>query len=485
MTVIDAQALREFDAACRLRFDVFYHRCFLTLNPGAIFEDAWSIDAMAHFAEQVIRGELRRGIVNMPPRYGKSLMFNVALCAFVLGHDPRKRIFCISYAGPLSSEHAAQFKAIVQSAWYQRVFPRMKIKRIVDDEVYTTKRGFRKWTSVLGSMTGMGGDLFVVDDPIKPVDCLSPVKRDAVNQWFSNTLLTRLDNKETGIILVVMQRLHIDDLSGYLLRTSEGRWVHLNLPAIAEMPENVEIGRGQIHRRKVGDVLHPARESAETLERQRYDMGLSVFSAHYQQRPIPVGGALLLSEWFQLFTELPERDENSYVLQSWDTASKQGLLNSYSVCTTWLVHLEKYYLLHVLRKRMTFPQLVAAVESLAQEFSPRDILIEDASSGTGLAQTIKGKYPSAVCLVKAELNKDIRLFLQQAKFEQGRVLFPKDASWLQLFLEELLSFPESMHSDQVDSVSQALAFEAPFRYSAASVRGLESLINGFAFTRFM
>ena len=84
-----------------------------------------------------------------------------------------------------------------------------------------------------------------------------------------------------------------------------------------------------------------------------------------------------------------------------------------------------------------------------------------------------------------ELNKDIRLFLQQAKFEQGRVLFPKDASWLQLFLEELLSFPESMHSDQVDSVSQALAFEAPFRYSAASVRGLESLFNGFAFTRFM
>jgi predicted phage terminase large subunit-like protein len=154
-----------------------------------------------------------------------------------------------------------------------------------------------------------------------------------------------------------------------------------------------------------------------------------------------------------------------------------------SVCTTWLVHQSKYYLLHVLRKRMTFPQLVAVVDSLAQEFKPRYILIEDASSGTGLAQTIKGKYASAVRLIQAELNKDIRLFLQQAKFEQGRVFFPKDAPWLRLFLEELLSFPESMHSDQVDSVSQALAFEAPFRYSAASLRGLEELVSGIAMNR--
>lgn len=483
MNELDGQALREYDAACRLRFDIFFRRCFVTLNPGANFEDNWSIDAMANFAEQVIRGDLRRGIVNMPPRHGKSQMFNVALCAFILGHDPRKRIFCISYAGPLSSEHATQFRAIVESAWYQRLFPRMKIKRIVDDEVYTTKRGYRRWTSVMGSMTGMGGDLFIVDDPIKPVDCLSQVKRDGVNQWFSNTLLSRLDNKETGIILVVMQRLHMDDLSGYLLRNSDG-WTHLNLPAIAEMPQEVELGGGRIHHREIGDVLHPARESRETLERQRQEMGSAVFSAHYQQRPVALGGSLLLSEWFQFYTSLPERDSTSYVIQSWDTAAKQGLLNSFSVCTTWLVHQKKYYLLHVLRKRMTFPELVAAANALAQEFKPRYILIEDASSGTGLAQTIKGKYPSAVRLVKAEHNKDLRLFLQQSKFEQHRVFFPKNAPWLRLFLEEMLSFPESTHTDQVDSVSQALAFEAPAGYSEESIRALESLVSGLYFSRF-
>ena len=106
--------LRVFDAACRADFYTFFARCFLLLNPGTTFVSNWSTDAMAHFADRFALGEVRRGIVNMPPRHGKSLMFNVALCAFILGHDPRKRIFCISYAGPLSSEHGALFRTIVE-----------------------------------------------------------------------------------------------------------------------------------------------------------------------------------------------------------------------------------------------------------------------------------------------------------------------------------------------------------------------------------
>ena len=221
--MMQANEVRELDAALRLRFDLFLMRCFLTVNPGAIFMDNWHIDHMAYQAERIVNGEVRRLIVNMPPRNLKSLTFNVALSAFLLGHDPRRRIFCISYGAELAAEHSAQFKAIVQSEWYQRIFPRMRIRRMVDDEVYTTERGFRRWTSVLGAMTGMGGDVFIIDDPLKPVDALSEVKREAVNQWYSNTLLSRLDNKETGIILVVMQRVHQDDLSGYLLRNFRGR----------------------------------------------------------------------------------------------------------------------------------------------------------------------------------------------------------------------------------------------------------------------
>lgn len=476
MTAIDLKAL---DAACRLRFDIFYQRCFAMLNPAANFQDNWSIDAMAAFAEKVIRGEIRRGIVNVPPRHGKSLMFNVALCAFMLGHDPTLRIFVISYAAQLSSEHSTLFRAIIESEWYKRIFPRMKIKRIVDDQVFTTKRGFRRWTSVLGSMTGMGGDVFIVDDPIKPVDCLSQANRNAVNAWFSNTLLPRLDNKEDGIVLVIMQRLHIDDLSGYLQRQTDS-WTKLVMSAIAEVPQEFDLGRGRTYKRQPGEVLNPARESRATLDNLRAEMGSPTFSAHYQQRPVPIEGAMLWSEWFQFVDAAPTPDRSSYIIQSWDTAAKQGLLNSYSACVTILVHQGNYYILHVLRKRMTFPQLLEAAEALARRFKPRHILIEDASSGTGLAQILKRKFPLAVRTIKPEHDKVVRLFLQQPKFEQRRVHFLTNQPWLSTLLEELLSFPESPYSDQVDAISQALAFQPYDGNSAENIAGYRSFLTELA-----
>ena len=141
---------------------------------------------------------------------------------------------------------------------------------MVDDEVYTTERGFRRWTSVLGAMTGMGGDVFIIDDPLKPVDALSEVKREAVNQWYINTLLSRLDNKETGIILVVMQRVHQDDLSGYLLRDSEDVYEHLELPAIAEILPHRHLSFRKLN----PDIMvmqpvqnRPRRGAAEPLDR--------------------------------------------------------------------------------------------------------------------------------------------------------------------------------------------------------------------------
>jgi predicted phage terminase large subunit-like protein len=457
--IMETLELRELDAALRLRFDLFLMRCFLTVNPGAIFMDNWHIDAMAHQVERIINGEVRRILVNAPPRNLKSLAFNVALSAFLLGHDPRKRIFCISYGAELAAEHSGQFKAIVQSEWYRRIFPRMRIKRVVDDDIYTTERGYRRWTSVSGAVTGMGGDIFIIDDPLKPIDALSNVKREAVNKWYGDSLLSRLDNKESGIILVVMQRVHQDDLSGRLLRDSEDYYEHLELPAIAEVPQRVPLGRGRYYNRQVGEALHPAFESLETLQMLRREMGSQVFSAHYLQRPVPQGGALLQSEWFRYYTELPGRERDAYIIQSWDTAAKQGLLNSYSVCTTWLVNGRDYYLLDVYRQRMTYPALRDMAIALAERHRPRHILIEDAMTGSALAEELGRKFYSTVRLITPQCDKQVRLYVQQAKFEQGRVWFPKEAPWLRTFLEELLSFPDSRHSDQVDSVSQALAYE--------------------------
>jgi hypothetical protein len=204
------------DAILRSNFEFFLRRCLMTLNPGSAYLPNWHISAIAHKLERIRCGKTKRLIINMPPRHLKSVTVSVAFPAFLLGHEPWHRIFAISYGDELSLKHALDFRSIVESAWFRRAFS-MRIARSLQDEVWTTAQGFRKATSVGGTLTGLGGDLFIIDDPQKPVDAQSDSQRNRVNHWFSNTLMSRLDSKQDGVIIVVMQRVHLNDLSGYLM----------------------------------------------------------------------------------------------------------------------------------------------------------------------------------------------------------------------------------------------------------------------------
>jgi hypothetical protein len=189
---------RLLNLALRYRFDLFLRRCFLTLNPGKPFLPNWHLLAIAHQLERIQRGEINRLIINLPPRSLKSLMVSVTFPAFVLGHETHKRIFAISYGEELASKHSSDFRSVVESDWYSDAFPNMCIGRSLEDQVITTARGSRKATTVMGALTGLGGDLFILDDPQKAVDALSESRRNSLIQWFSNTLVSRLDNKQTG-----------------------------------------------------------------------------------------------------------------------------------------------------------------------------------------------------------------------------------------------------------------------------------------------
>ena len=169
----------------------------------------------------------------------------------------------------------------------------------------TTARGFRKATSVYGTLTGLGGDIFIIDDPLKPVDAQSEAQRNGLNQWVSNTLMSRLDSKERGVVIVVMQRVHLNDLSGYLIES--GDWTVLSLPAIAEQDEVIAIGEDQFHRRRAGEALHPEFESLASLQKLQRQIGSDVFAAQYQQCPVPPGGAIIRREWARYYDHLPER----------------------------------------------------------------------------------------------------------------------------------------------------------------------------------
>lgn len=192
-------------------------------------------------------------------------------------------------------------------------------------------------------------------------------------------------------------------------------------------------------------------------------MGPVQFSAQYQQRPIPLEGSLLNPKWFQYYDTLPEPNDRSFVIQSWDTASKEGLMSSYSACTTWLIQNgSSSYLTDVCRMKLNFTALRDMALALAAKHKPRYILIEDASTGPALAAEMKRAGSVMIQLIKPEQDKRVRLFTQQALFAAGRVWFPRQAPWLRVFLDELLGFPESPYAGQVDSFSQALAFKGAY-----------------------
>ena len=456
---------RVLNALLRGDFQSFLHRCVLTLNPGARFLPNWHIEAIAYQLERVRTGEVTRLIINLPPRHLKSIMVSVAFPAFLLGHDPGRKIFGISYGADLAETHAGDFRAVVQSAWYRRAFPNMRVARTADFDVFTTARGYRRATSVGAAITGLGGDCFIIDDPQKPADAQSEALRNQTNKWFSNTLISRLDNKATGAIILVMQRVHLNDLTGYLLE-NVGDWTVLSLPAIAEADEEIAIGDGRVHMRRAGEALHPEHESLEVLEKQQRAMGSDDFAAQYQQSPVPPGGAMIKRDWLRYYDKAPERSYRAKVIQSWDTAAKAGAQNDWSVCTTWLVVDEHYYLLDLTRGRYEYPRLRDTAIALAQRYKPDAILIEEASTGIALAQELRKVVTFPVKPIPVEHDKRGRLYVQQAKFEAGLVLFPKGASFLPELEAELLTFPQGKNDDQVDSISQALAYNhKPFDYA--------------------
>jgi predicted phage terminase large subunit-like protein len=363
----------------------------------------------------------------------------------------------VSYSHELGATLARQFRAVVTSDWYRALFPQMRLAKDTEIETVTTKGGGRFVVPVGGSFTGRGADVIIIDDPMKADEAQSDKARRATNDWYATALLSRLDDKEKGAIILVMQRLHEDDLAGKLLR--EGGWHHLDLPAIAEEDQEVLIGPGVVHRRNKGDVLHPARESLAVLEEIKREMGSLSFSAQYLQRPIPLEGNLVKRAWIKWYENAPNRDPGVQVVQSWDVASTTGSTNDWSVCTTWLVVKRNYYLLNVWRGRLEFPPLKRKLIDLAIEHKPNTVLIEEAGPGLHLIQEFRANPAPGVPLpigIKPEKDKIVRMEAQSARFEAGQVHLPKESSWLGDFLHEILAFPNSRHNDQIDSVSQFL-----------------------------
>jgi predicted phage terminase large subunit-like protein len=437
----------------------FVQKAFTTVNPGEAFLPNWHLRAICYHLELVRLGKVRRLRIEVPPRSLKSVCASVAFPAFLLGHDTTAKIITASYSADLAAKHAGDCRSVMQSAWYKELFPQTRLSSTRNQELNyeTTRKGYRYATSVGGTLTGRGGNIIIVDDPLKPEDAMSVARREAVNGWYSRTLLSRLNNKARDAIILVQQRLHMDDLAGHVEALDD--WTVLRLPAIAEEDECIPIGSGKLHHRKAGDVLHSEREPHSVLESVRRGLGSAVFSAQYQQCPVPADGSVIRWTWFRRYdSPPPSRDMVFY--QSWDTASKADEHCDFSVCTTWGACGEDLYLLDVDRRRMDFPELKRRVVELGRHWQPRNIIIEDKGAGTSLIQQLRAEsngIPRPTPFMPRD-DKVTRLHAQSARIEAGHVWLPVEAAWLEELRIELSSFPNGRHDDQADSISQFLAW---------------------------
>lgn len=416
---------------------------------------------MAWHLAECAAGRIKRLLIKMPPRNLKSICASVALPAWVLGRNPSKRIVCVSYAADLAVKLSRDCRLVMESDWYHNAFrwARLAKDKNNEHEFETTAHGSRYAASVGGALTGRGGDIIIIDDPIKPTDAMSKSVRDAAKAGYDNTLSSRLNSQRDGVIVLVMQRLHVDDLVAHVL--TKEPWVHLNLPLINDVEQKIQIGKGRYHVRKVNELLHAGRDDLATVERLKATVGSFVFSSHYLQQPVPEQGEMVKWQWFKRYNQLPLPESHDSIVQSWDTASKATQLSDYSVCTTWLVKGKHFHLIDVVREKLAYPDLRRLAISHALEYQADTILVEDKGSGTALIQDLRCDetpgvpYPTPIV---PEQDKITRMSSTSPKIEAGQVYLPESAPWLGDFQAELMAFPHGGHDDQVDSLSQFLGW---------------------------
>jgi predicted phage terminase large subunit-like protein len=439
------------DAVYRNNFGAFTYAAFEVVNPGQRLIPNWHIDCICYQLERMVMGQsTNRLVLNLSPRTLKSFVVSVCLVAWLLGRNPSSRIICASYAEDLANKFSRDCRALLESPFYRRIFPRSRLnpKKSSEGEFETTRRGYRLATSVGGVLTGRGGDVLIIDDPIKANDANSVVALKGAIDWFRNTALSRLDNPGESLIVATMQRLHTDDLSGILI---ESGWPKLVVPAIATEPMDYVVADGEVYHRPVGQLLQPDRDNMEALEEIKREVGSRVFAAQYQQNPTPPEGNLIKAAWLKRYQAALDRKSYRHVVLSCDPAGKPGVLNDYTAVTIAGVSNKEVHLLHVVRGHWSVLQMRDQIAALAEHWKPDLVLIEDTSSGMGLIQLLKEQSWLSIVGRHPKDDKETRMCRHQGRFEAGRVLLPAEAPWLADFESELLSFPSGRYDDQVDA----------------------------------
>lgn len=415
---------------------------------------------------RVYRGECKRLIINVPPRYSKTELAVVNFMAWALGRHPDAEFIHTSYAATLAVQNAANARELVKHEEYRQIFPDVGIRADSNakGDWRTEKGGVVYAAGSGGTITGFGagkvrpgfGGAIIIDDPHKPDEATSDVIRKGVIDWFQNTLESRRNSPDTPII-VIMQRLHEEDLAGWLLAGGNGEeWEHVCLEALID--EDLPTER----------ALWPAKHTVADLKRLKKASSY-IFSGQYQQRPSPKGGEIIKGEWFPRYRVVPPLVwRAAYV----DTAQKAKEHNDYTVFLhAGMGQDGRVYLLDCVRDKLDAVKLEQTAKDLHAKWKLakpyqgkafRYYAIEDKSSGTGLIQQLKTKHTIPVKELQRMRGQDkySRVMDIQGHLESGFVCLPEDAPWVADFLAECEAFTATdthAHDDQVDTLADCAA----------------------------
>lgn len=440
----------------------FYSRYFFKLRHGFKWLRASHHHKICDAMTRVYRGECKRLIINIPPRYSKTELVVVCFTSWAFGKHPDCEFIHTSYSATLAVNNSQLSREIIESKEYSDIFPQTRIRKDYRGrkDWRTTEGGVFYATGDQGTITGYGAGkhrsgfsgALIIDDPHKADEARSSIRRKAVINRFQNTLESRLNSPETPIVLI-MQRLHTEDLTGWLLSGGNGeQWEHLCLPALAPYEEGSELR-----------ALWPAKHSKRKLD-QMNAANAYVFACQYQQRPYVLGGNIIRGAWFKLYA-LPPRI--MYRAIYGDTAQKAEEANDYTVFQCWGYGEDnRIYLLDQVKGKWESPDLKKRCvafwnkhKAIMRMGTLRALKIEDKSSGTGLIQDLGKESGIPIIGIPRSRDKYSRVLDVCDYIKAGHVCLPEGAPFLSDFIgecEEFTADDSHAHDDQVDAMVDAI-----------------------------
>lgn len=473
----------------RRHFGRFIRASWHVIEPTMPLIDGWHIDAMADHLQAVSRGQIQNLLINVPPGHAKSLIVSVMWPAWMWTWKPSWRGLFAAYAGELALRDSVKCRQLIESEWYQQRFPvALASDQNVKSFFQNTDTGFRMSLSVGGKATGFRGDAVAVDDPLNAKEAPSALKREEAIFWWDKVMSSRRNDLSRGPMVIIMQRLHEDDLAGHVLR--KGTYEHLCLPSEYDPKRRsktfyvrnpVPLGHeGPQSRREEfwsdprtekGQLLFPALFPKTALAQAKQDLGGDGYAAQHDQNPVPLEGGMFKRHWWRRYDVLPKELES---LGEWaaslDCTFKKTTDSDFVVLQVWARFRANRYLVWSARARRDMPETCALLARMKTLFPQVGlVLVEEAANGDAVLQTMRDKVPGLVG-VRVHVSKEARASAVTPFVEAGNVWIPAEygsveVKWetdqpledpVKAFVDECGAFPKGRNDDQVDAMSMML-----------------------------